>query len=198
MKRYLLIIVLLLWGYWAWHNNRSIAHEPGVLAAANPTQNTITDAASFLYEGYELTPRADFSVRARVLGRENYYFDQEAGLSPTDLALGWGPMSDSDVLDRLENGQHSRYYFWSADELPMPRDQIVNHSSNMHLIPASEDIADTIDDVIEGDLVRFSGKLVDAKSTDGWRWTSSLSRSDTGKGACELVYVEQFEIEGVR
>ena len=198
INRYLVLGALLLWAYWSWQDNRSIAHAPGVLAPAAPTQTPIEAGSAFMHQGYALTPRADFSVHARVLGREHYYFDRGADLSPTDLALGWGPMSDSAVLDRLDIGQHSRYYFWSADELPIPRDRIVNHSSNMHLIPASEDIADAIDDVIAGDLVNFKGKLVDASSSDGWRWASSLSRSDTGNGACELVYVERFEITGPR
>jgi len=195
MNRYLVLAALLLWAYWSWQDNRSIAHAPGVLAPAAPTQDTIEAGSAFMHQGYALTPRADFSVHARVLGKEHYYFDRGADLSPTDLALGWGPMSDSSVLDRLRISQGNRFYYWGADTPPIPRERITAHSANMHLIPATEDIADAINDARKGHIVRFSGKLVDVAGNDGWRWGTSLSRTDTGRGACELVYVERFEIE---
>jgi hypothetical protein len=30
---------------------------------------------------------------------------------------------------------------------------------------------------------------VQVNTPDGWRWRSSLTREDTGGGACEVVYV---------
>ena len=33
-----------------------------------------------------------------MLSREDYTFDADASLSPTDLAVGWEPMSDETVL----------------------------------------------------------------------------------------------------
>ena len=198
MTRYLMLVVLMVWGYWSWWDNRSIAHAPGVLAPANPSQKEIIGARPFVHEGYRLHPRADFSVRARVLSREHYFLDREAGLSPTDLALGWGPMSDSAVLDRLRIAQRNRFYYWDSDNPPIPPRGITAHSANMHLIPATEEIGNAIEDVIEGDIVRFHGRLVDAVNDDGWRWGTSLSRTDTGRGACELVFVEQFDIERSR
>jgi hypothetical protein len=49
-----------------------------------------------------LTSLASFDIRARVLARERYRFDRAADLSPIDLALGWGRMSESAVLDQLK------------------------------------------------------------------------------------------------
>jgi len=198
VKRYLLLAALLFWGYHAWWGNRSLAHAPGVLTPGEPEQKSLPDAKPLTHGDFSLRPLAHFSIRARVLGRENYYLGREADLAPLDLALGWGPMSDSAVLDRLRISQSGRFYFWSADTLPIPRDRITRNSSNMHMIPATETVADELDEIIEGDIVRFSGKLVEARSQEGWRWTSSLSRTDTGKGACELVLVEDFSIETAR
>lgn len=193
--RYLALVALALWAYWSWWDNRSVAHAPGVLAPANPSQKEIVEAEPLVHEGYELLPQADFSIRARVLSTENYFLGQEADLSRTDLALGWGSMSDSSILDLLRITQHSRFYFWGTEKLPISRKKITAHSANMHLIPATDEIAAAIGDVIEGDIVRFRGKLVDATNDDGWRWVTSLSRTDTGKGACELVFVEKFDVE---
>jgi hypothetical protein len=44
-----------------------------------------------------------------------------------------------------------------------------------------------------GSLVRFSGYLVKVEAPDGWAWVSSLTRDDTGAGACELVWVDDLE-----
>jgi hypothetical protein len=40
-----------------------------------------------------------------------------------------------------------------------------------------------------GQRVRIDGWLVQVDANDGWHWRSSLSREDTGGGACEVVYV---------
>ena len=42
------------------------------------------------------------------------------------------------------------------------------------------------------DLVFLKGALIEIQSSDGWRWRSSLSREDTGAGACELMRVDQI------
>ena len=47
-----------------------------------------------------------------------------------------------------------------------------------------------LDRVRTGELIHLEGFLVDASRPDGWRWHTSMTRDDTGNGACELVYVE--------
>ena len=59
----------------------------------------------------------------------------------------------------------------------------------MHLIPANAAVAAELRRVRRDDRVRVDGWLVEAQAADGWRWRSSLSREDSGNGACELVYV---------
>ena len=40
--------------------------------------------------------------------------------------------------------------------------------------------------------IRLSGQLVRVDGDDGFTWSSSLSREDTGNGACELIWIEQL------
>jgi hypothetical protein len=47
--------------------------------------------------GYRLSLLASFDIRARVIASERYWFDRGSALSPVDLVLGWGAMSDSTV-----------------------------------------------------------------------------------------------------
>ena len=44
----------------------------------------------------------------------------------------------------------------------------------------------------EGDVIVLQGYLVDVDHESGWMWRTSMSRTDTGAGACEIVYVESI------
>lgn len=144
--------------------------------------------------GYLITPLAEFQAQARVLSAKHYSEDREAALVPVDLALGWKRMSEDDVLERIEIRQNGRFYFWKTNAFPIPRAEIETQSTNMHLIPADEIIEESLKSVQPGEIVVFNGYLVEARAKDNWRWRSSLTRSDTGDGACELVYVTSFEV----
>jgi hypothetical protein len=43
--------------------------------------------------------------------------------------------------------------------------------------------------------VTASGYLVDIRGADGFTWSTSLSRTDTGDGACEVFWVERLETD---
>lgn len=161
----------------------------------DPIQKGITDSiAPFEKNGYLLKPLAEFQAQARVLGAKHYSDDREAALVPVDLALGWKRMADDKVLEKIEIRQDGRFYFWKTNAFPIPRAEIETQSTNMHLIPADEIIEESLKAVQPGETVIFSGYLVEARAKDNWHWRSSLTRTDTGAGACELVYVTSFEI----
>lgn len=197
MKR-LLIVVLVLAAFFAWRdwNQRAIVHPPGILVDERPRQLKMARAEALELEGYRLTRRARFEIRARVLSREDYRWDTEADLSPMDLALGWGVMSDQAVLDRIEITQGTRWYFTRYElPAPIPDRAIIRHSGNMHMVPAGRSVLKELRKVRPGDIVRASGYLVDVDHASGFRWRTSLSRNDTGGGSCEIFYLEKFEIE---
>jgi hypothetical protein len=194
MWRWIFIAVLVL-GAWHFWTTREVAQPPGILVAAAPEQSQIDDAPPRLSRpGYRITALQRFSLEARVLGVERYRFDRGAELAPVDLALGWGPMSDTGVLEQVDISQSNRFYFWRVAQFPIPRRDIEANSANMHMIPADAAVADMIEGVRVGQIVRVSGYLVEVSGADGWRWRSSLTRDDTGNGACELVWVEGLEI----
>ena len=159
-----------------------------------PLQSALDGASVFQFEGYTIQPLARFALSARVLGRENYRFDRGADISPVDLALGWGPMSDQRLLDKIEISQSRRWYRWRTSELSLSRYQIQHNSANMHLIPGSDAVRDVLADVRPGHAVTLSGYLVEASAPDGWRWRSSLTRRDVGAGSCELIFVQRLSI----
>lgn len=163
--------------------------------AQTPVQ-TPTDKAPFAFEGYQIRPLAQFSVRARVLGREDYRMDKDAELSPIDLALGWKQMADPAVYGPLNITQGGRWYRYSwKDQPPIALQEIIESSANMHMIPANAAVLQALKKAREGRFIQISGYLVEATNTQGWRWTSSLTRSDSGGGSCELVFVESALVE---
>ena len=66
-------------------------------------------------------------------------------------------------------------------------------SANMHLIPADSNVRRQLKHVRAGNVVHLRGYLVNARRADGFTWNSSLTRNDTGAGACELFYVASVQ-----
>jgi hypothetical protein len=127
-----------------------------------------------------------------VLAREPYHFDSLSDLIPEDLALGWGPMSDSRVLKTLEISQGNRFYYWRPTAATtIARDSIIAHSANTHVIPQNPAIAHQLERLRPGEVVTLSGELVDGTRNDGSWIKTSLVRNDTGPGACEVMLVTE-------
>lgn len=164
---------------------------PRVEAGALPRQTDVPAALALPMVGNaRLRPLAGFSVEARVLSREDYRHGREADFSPTDLALGWGRMTEDAVLSQLDISQGGRWYRYRWQGAPpIPVDEIVRSSANMHMIPADDAVAAALRRVERGQRVRIDGWLVEVNAGEGWRWRSSLTREDSGGGACELVFV---------
>lgn len=188
-----LVLLAGLAGLW-WWQGRPLSQRPGVLAPEDPVQVPPESAKPWVFRNHTLTPLAVFEIQARVLGAERYRFDRAAELSPVDLALGWGPMSDSRVLDAFRIDQRDRWYFWRATQMPIQEGEVIRHSANMHMIPASEAIGRRLKAARVGQVVRLKGKLVRADGRDGWHWVSSLTRADTGDGSCEVIWVESVQV----
>lgn len=176
--------------------NAAYTYAPGALIRSAPRQTELrTVRGSISKEGFAITPLYEFEIKARVLGTERYRFDPTAKISPYDLALGWGVMSDQRTLDMLSIRQGHRFYAYSwGPGAGVSGNAIATSSANMHMIPKSEDVEEVLGDVREGDIVEIFGYLVQVITPEGGTWRSSTTRTDQGNGACEIVYVERLKI----
>ena len=179
----------VLWGAWHWYAGRPVHQPDGVLAAAEPEQTDLAGVAPIRLGRWTLTPRASYRITARVLATERYHFDAIADLAPEDAALGWGPMSDNRVLADIDISQGHRFYYWRARRASVPRELIITHSANTHLIPSSKAVARLLERLRPGQVVTLSGALVDGRRDDGTGISTSMTRSDQGAGACEVLLV---------
>ena len=170
MTRLLFIISVAVLAYWffEYRGDRPIVYPPGVLVNEQPLQQEVSPS-QFMLDEYQVTRRARFEIRARVLSKEPYYLRQ--GVRPvTTWTWRWAGalMSDQAVLDQ-DRHQHraaagiSRRYEYPAPLAGCSRSSA--HSSNMHMIPARKSVERRLKDLRPGDIV-------EAGRSTWWMWTT--------------------------
>lgn len=142
---------------------------------------------------WSMQPVARYALCARVMRAQAYRFDELSKVCPVDLALAWGAADDDRVLAALTVTQSGRWYRWRADELPLPARIISHNTANVHMVPASERLKTALLQVGKGDRIAIEGLLIDLIHDSGRRSNTSRSRTDTGAGACEILYVQRIE-----
>lgn len=173
-----------------------VEYPPGTAVSTDPMQDSyFGPPESWRFDEYTIRPVAEFRIKALVLSTKHYFWRSDSAVSEVDLALGWGPMSNDAVLSELQIWQRGRWYYYRwHGQPPIPPQEIRSHSTNMHTVPASEEIRRQLRNIRAGQVVYLEGALVNISREDGWHWKSSTSRTDTGNGACELMWVEQVVI----
>jgi len=164
-----------------------------------PTQKSLSGLKSLPFRNGKVRLLAEYDITARVILKKYYSDGKNGRIAPLDLAVGWKKMSDPNVYGSMQNTQSRRFYNyrWSHSP-PIPPNEIVTSSSNMHIIAANKEIEKQLKNIKAGQIVTLKGYLVHYReeySNGGyWEWKSSLSRKDNGQGACELMYVEHVII----
>ena len=114
-------------------------------------------------------------------------------LNMLDVCVVWGDNTDGAELHKIDfwNGIFTCNVFtrdmqaWESFDM--------NQLSNNHLISDDEYIRDRVRDIQIGDQIRVRGYLASYTSPAGKRGTST-TRTDSGDGACETLFVERFDI----
>lgn len=194
MKKILAAVFIIAIAVYFFYPEKVITYPPGITAPDPPKQTSADEGKMWVAGEYTFEALASYSIKARVLSRNNFHVGKESDLSPFDLALGWGPMSDQSIIDKIDISQSHRWYRWKSEALPIPSMQISNNSANVHIVPKDETVKDKFDDVYKGSLIEMNGYLVKITAEKGWRWVSSLRRDDTGGGSCELLWVEDIMV----
>ena len=197
MKKLLKFIspVIIIAGLYLFFRTPEIKQPPGILAPNPPLQKNLNNGEIWIFKNHAITSVAEFEITCKVLGIKSYGSDKMSDFCPFDAAVGWGKMSDQSIVDQIDIKQQHRWYVWQTDHFPIPRREIEVSSSNIHLIPESEEILDILENIIRGNIIRLKGKLVNVKDDDSnFIWKTSTSRTDTGGGACEILWVEKADI----
>lgn len=183
-----------------WQQQRS--HPPffatlpaGIRVDTNPSQTPLAEYTWHKRNHYEIGYSDAFNMSGLVISMRHYIADARADIAPYDMVVGWKSMSDPAILKEIDVRQNNRFYYWHVQEFPIPREELELNSTNLHLIPDTPEIAQILSTMTKGQVIELSGYLVDVKSEDGFIWSTSRVRNDTGDGACEIVLVKQIQIK---
>lgn len=174
----------------------ALVRPAGLIVAPDPPiQRLLENAPAQEYQDLRLQPLAEFEFDARLISLAWYGRGAEARYSPVDLGIGWGRMSDSAHLDALDWRHGNRFLNYRyASVPPIPQSELDRSIANLHVLPASAAVLQQIEALRPGQRIGGRGLLVAATRADGWRWTSSLRRDDTGSGACELILLTEVHV----
>lgn len=192
ITKILIIIVILFIG-----TTRLISNSKNeeINLIAKPIQTSLTQEVKIVHEGkdrkYLIDGLAKYEISAVVKSKKMYRWDGAAVVSPLDLVLVWGQLDDKEIGEHIKYRQMGRWYsFRYGAESHVTGEEIAINSANVHIIPKDKNILKIMKNIKKEDYVTLKGYLVNVRMTGG-DWTSSLTREDTGDGACEIFYVEE-------
>jgi hypothetical protein len=151
---------------------------------------------------YALTPKATYDISGLVVSQHrgdalfNLGHKQDPG-NIKDVCVVWGEAVTNGSYRKVSfsSGEFTCSFSWSGAVTPP---FVPEKASNNHLIPANRLIAKQIRAIQVGDQIRMSGLLVDYKvnknGQDIFTRQTSLTRGDTGNGACEILYVTDLSV----
>lgn len=198
-----LAVAALAWAA-AWYQTSRLpaldAILPELLQA--PAQRSVSAPVfNFEYRGvaYDVKPVASYELYGLVVTHNDTtglgdLTHDENSVDTKDLCVIWGPNLERDDYRSItfESTPTWCHWSWRSDDIRFDAQAIANN----HLVTDDEALRRALARVHVGDQVRFRGQLVnyrDQRYPDFWR-NSSTTRTDTGGGACEVVYFEELDV----
>lgn len=179
-------------------------YQRSIRGIGDPVQGPAEGFEHWKVGGFDLTITFmnSYDIEGLVVHTKDY-MSSDIGdqLSPCDIGLAWGDVAANNSSGRISWSHGNRFLNMSYDtrdaDLFGGRSYIDSHVSNNHVIPADMNICWLLRSIHAGDHIRLKGYLVyiDGINTSGtsFNWYSSLTRMDTGNGACEVMYVTSVE-----
>lgn len=145
---------------------------------------------------------AEYTIYGRVIGTYSPLpTNVRDAVSPMDIALSWGFLAQ-DTYDNamIFTSLPSRFlrfetYHMSVFNGVGGMREVGNHLSNNHVIPKDSTIKTLLKKVQVDDFIKLEGYLVTVQ-VEGDRYPvlqSSAVRTDSGAGACEVMYVTDIK-----
>jgi len=159
-------------------------------------ENIIDKIENFKKDDFIVVPLKNYEIEARILSKKKYTIGEDSDFATYDLALGWKEMSDIHYLEKIKISQRNRWYYWRTKDRSIPIEIISYNSSNHHIVHANEKIKKQLSNLKEHQVIKMTGYLINAKNINypNIELKSSLTRKDTGAGACEVFYVDYLEV----
>ena len=152
---------------------------------------------------YVITPKFDYELQGVVVSYHNadsftdiwHHKRWLDFLNERDVCVIWGDNVVSGVYKDIEFSSDSWTCWFSWKDNAINRRFKPDAVSNNHLLVDEANIRTTLMQAELGDQIRLKGQLAEyANPANAFRRGTSTVRTDTGNGACETVYVTDFEI----
>lgn len=188
------IVGIIIAVVFAYISNKNIYH--GYIS--DPVQTYISNPSKINIEGsddnVEASILAEYSIEGVVKSKKLYLWDYSSQVSKYDVALAWGDLNNEEIDKHISYSQGGRWYnFCYSPDAPVGSSYISKHSANVHLIHKDINILAKLIGISKNSHIKLKGYLVKVHFKDA-EWKSSLTRNDTGNGACEIMYVTDVEI----
>lgn len=156
---------------------------------------------------YRVQPRHSYELNAVVVSLHHSdtwwdYAHKEWGdnVNIMDLCVAWGDSVRSGAYRDVSFSNNQWECHWNyRSELAMKHFSN-EQASNNHIVTGDPKLARALRNIRIGDQIRLRGYLVDYTIFKGGQArgtrTSSESRTDSGPGACEVLYIDEFEALG--
>jgi hypothetical protein len=143
---------------------------------------------------YELTGVVVSYNDANQLGNIWHHRRWKDFINVRDLCVLWGDNVKSGVYQRMHFSSDS-WTCWAAWQESDANIFKGNALSNNHLLTDYNYVKKALLSSEVGDVIRFKGVLAAYEiPTSGFNRGTSTTRDDNGNGACETVYLDEFEI----
>ncbi len=169
-----------------------------------PQQSPTTeDDFTFSYKGtnYEVTPVAEYELWGLVVTHNDTrefsdIYHNENSVDIKDICVIWGKNLNSNNYQRVKFYSEPWSCIYQTDSQEVYRKFSPRALSNSHLLSDLPKVREKILSTKIGDQIHLKGMLVNyfPENSPSWVRKSSTSRDDTGNGACEVVFVEEYEI----
>jgi hypothetical protein len=198
-------IALALWVFAYWQSTQLPNHFSSLKNLQNEPRQTSTDKEPFQLEvkkhNYQIQPLFEYELWGLIVEDHNAFSwidtsHEQWGdfLNTKDICVIWGQNLTNRYLKDLEfsHGDWTCYVKTSSSEAWSSFKW--NQLSNNHLLPENSDIETKIKAARIGDEIHLKGKLVNYSINHGPQRQSSTTRTDRENGACEIIYVNEFQI----
>jgi len=147
---------------------------------------------------FMIEPVATYEIAFVVLSIRYHYSTLEDKLSPVDLCVVWGELAEPENIEHIYSLQAARWCSYRYDgELSLDAFYVESHVANIHVVPANENVLKAVKSIKKGQKAVLEGFLVKVYREGRLIWSSSLTRTDSGDGACEVFYVTKVRIDTV-
>lgn len=194
MLKHIFLIIVLIFCYFLWEQ-RPVRYGPGITAESKPTIDRIAFPNSIETSNYIITPQYQIRGKVRVIANKRYWFDDMRHISSVDLLLAWDQMSDDDLLRRMLVKISDRSYHVQMTKPPFQRSNIHENLIMAHTIPSTDRIQDKLKSIRRGQVISFSGYIVDIENRIGNEWISPVRDHWPMQRSSQWVWFEELHIE---